>query len=86
MIAQLEMGERQPSRKLLAKVSEALDLSTEDEEELFVAYGFTPATATLEQLSVYLRSHKTLPPDHAERLARLFELASERARWEQERE
>ena len=78
MIAQLEMGERQPSRKLLIRLCEALTLSDEDEDQLYVAYGFTPSPGTLEQLSAHLRANKSLPPDQAERLAKLFQLAYER--------
>lgn len=79
MIAQLEMGERQPSRKLLIRLCGALDLSAENEDQLYVAYGFTPSPGTLEQLTAHLRANKSLPPEQAERLTRLFQLAYERS-------
>ena len=79
MIAQLEMGERRPSRKLLMRLTQALQLSTEAGDRLHVAYGFTPAGETPEQIAAFLRADKQLAPDQAERIADLVRHAYDRA-------
>ena len=79
MVAQLEMGERRPSRKLLARIGEALRLSEEDTHRLYVAYGFTPEGDTPEQIAAFLRADKRLTSHQAERLALLVRRAYERA-------
>jgi len=83
MVAQLEMGERRPSRKLLERLTEALELSGEDLDRLLVAYGFTPGGDTPEQIAAFLRADKHLSPEQAERLAKLVRRAYEQALREQ---
>lgn len=86
MIAQLETGERRPSRKLLARLTGAMELATEDEDRLLVAYGFTPDGDTPEQIAAFLRADKRLDADHAERLSQLVRDAYDRALHEQSAE
>lgn len=75
MIAQVEMGERRPSRKLLARLSTALALNAETEHRLYVAFGYTPDGDTPEQIAAFLRADKHLSPDQAERIAALVRQA-----------
>ena len=86
MIAQLEMGERRPSRKLLARLAEAIPLSSEDEDRLYVAYGFTPSGETPEQIAAFLRADKHLAPEQAEQIASLVRRAYEQALRERSRD
>lgn len=79
MVAQVEAGERRPSRKLLARLSEAMQLAAEAEDQLRVAFGFTPAGDTPEQIAAFLRADKHLDSDQAERIADLVRLAYEQA-------
>jgi transcriptional regulator with XRE-family HTH domain len=75
MIAQVEMGERRPSRKLLARLARALELDAQTEDRLHVAFGYTPGGDTPEQIAAFLRADKRLSPDQAERLAALVRQA-----------
>lgn len=79
MVAQLEMAERRPSRKALGRLGEALRLSTEDTDNLQVAFGFTPEGDTPEQIAAFLRADKRLSPEAAERLATVMREAYDRA-------
>ena len=78
-MAQLEMGERRPSRKLLTRLGTAMGLSADDQQRLQVAYGFSPAGDTPGQIAAFLRADKRLSGDQAERLANLVREAYERA-------
>ena len=78
MLAQVELGERRPSRKLLARVSRALGLAREDEDHLVVAFGFTAARGAPDQIAAFLRADKRLQPEQAERLAELIRRAYQR--------
>lgn len=80
MVAQVEGGERRPSRKLLAKVSAALGIEAAAENRLLVAFGFTPESDTPEQIAAFLRADKNLAPGEAEALARLVRYAYEQMR------
>ena len=75
MVAQLEIGERRPSRKLLSRLCQAMGVSSEAEDRLYLAYGFTPAGETPEQIAAFLRADKNLSPEQAERLADLIRTA-----------
>lgn len=79
MLAQLEASERKPSRKLLARLVAALELTPEEEHELHVCFGFTPEADTPEQIAAFLRADKQLDPHQAEQLANLVRDAYQRA-------
>jgi transcriptional regulator with XRE-family HTH domain len=79
MIGQIEIGERQPSRKLLRRLCDAMNLSEEDERQLVLAYEFRPPGETPEQIEAFLRADKNLAPDQAERIANLVREAYEKA-------
>ena len=72
MVAQLEMGERRPSQKLIRALCQAMQASEEQERQLFLAYDFRPTGETPEQIAAFLRADKNLSPDQAERLAQLI--------------
>src|SRR5437867_4415297 len=63
MVAQLEIGERRPSRKLLARLAEAMSLPNEELDRMLVAYGFTPGGETPDQIAAVLRADKHLTPE-----------------------
>lgn len=75
MIAQIEMGERRPSRKMLARLAEALLLDTDKEHQLYVAFGYTPDADAPEQIAAFLRADKHLSLEQAERLSDLLRKA-----------
>lgn len=78
MIAQVETGERRPSRKLLTRISRALELEAEEEDGLILAFGFTTARSTPDQIAAFLRADKHLRPDQAVRLADIVRRAYDR--------
>ncbi len=84
MISQVEGGERRPSRKLLVRLTAALDLRSAEEDQLLVAFGFTPDKGTPEQIAAFLRADKHLTPYQAEKLAWLIRTTYEAMRRETE--
>jgi len=79
MVAQLEIGERWPSQKLVRTLCRAMNASADDERQLLLAYEFRPTGETPEQIAAFLRSDKNLTPDQAERIAALVRKAYENA-------
>lgn len=79
MIAQIERGERRPSRKLLHKLAEAMRTPSEKEDQLIAAFRFVPFGQTPEQVAALLRADKNLNLEQAERIAALVREAYERA-------
>jgi transcriptional regulator with XRE-family HTH domain len=77
MVTQIEMAERRPSRKLLARLSEAMMLSEQDDDQLHVAFGFTPSGDTPTQVAAFLRADKQLTLEEADRLSDLIRRAYE---------
>lgn len=79
MVAQLESGERRPSKKLAHALCQALQVSLEEERQLLLAYEITPAGHAPEQISAFLRADKNLTPDQAEKISALVREAYEKA-------
>jgi transcriptional regulator with XRE-family HTH domain len=79
MVAQLETGERRPSRKMLIMIGAALDLPSEDEHQLLAAYRFLPLGQTQDQIVALLRADKNLTDDQAQRIASIVREAYQRA-------
>ena len=79
MVAQIETGERRPSRKMLQVIGEAVHIDTDDERQLLAAYDFLPAGQTTEQIEALLRSDKNLTSEQAERIATFVREAYARA-------
>jgi transcriptional regulator with XRE-family HTH domain len=79
MVAQLEIGERWPSQKLIQTLCRAMNASADDERQLLLAYEFRPTGETPEQIATFLRADKNLTPEQAERIAELVRKAYERA-------
>ena len=77
MVAQLEIGERRPSQKLLRTLCRAMNASADDERQLLLAYEFRPTGETPEQIAAFLRADKNLTPEQAERIAGLVREAYE---------
>ncbi len=78
MVAQLEIGERRPSRKLLRSICDAMSITPEDEQQLLLSYEFTPSGETPEQIAAYLRADKNLSQEQAERIMDLVRAAYNR--------
>jgi transcriptional regulator with XRE-family HTH domain len=79
MVAQLEIGERRPSQKLIRTLCRAMNAAADDERQLMLAYEFRPTGETPEQITAFLRADKNLTPDQAERIAALVRKAYENA-------
>lgn len=79
MVAQIETGERRPSRKMLQAISGAVNADADDERQLLAAYNFLPAGQTTEQIEALLRSDKNLTPEQADRIAAFVREAYARA-------
>ena len=79
MVAQLEIGERWPSQKLIRTLCRAMNASADDERQLLLAYEFRPTGETPEQLAAFLRADKSLTPEQAERIVELVRKAYESA-------
>jgi transcriptional regulator with XRE-family HTH domain len=79
MVAQLEIGERRPSQKLLRTLCGAMHASADDERQLLLAYEFRPTGETPEQIAAFLRADKNLKPEQAERIAELVRKAYKNA-------
>lgn len=79
MVAQLEIGERRPSQKLIRELCRAMGASVEDEHQLLLAYDFSPSGETPEQIKALLRADKNLNPDQVDRIANLVREAYEKA-------
>ena len=73
--AQLEIGERRPSQKLLRTLCGAMHASADDERQLLLAYEFRPTGETPEQIAAFLRADKNLKPEQAEWIAELVRKA-----------
>jgi len=78
MVAQIEIGERRPSRKMLRALGQGANASSEEEDRLFAAYDFIPSGQTPEQIAALLRADKQLTAEQAERIAALVREAYER--------
>lgn len=85
MVAQLETGERRPSRKLVHVLCQSMNASVEDEQQLLLAYAFSPSGETPEQIAAFLRADKNLTPDQAENIVGLVRKAYERALSERQK-
>ncbi len=72
MVAQLEIGERRPSRKIIEALARAMNLSKTDTQQLLVAYAFSPSGQTPEQIEAFLRADKNLSAEQAEKLAKIL--------------
>ncbi len=72
MIAQLEIGERRPSRKLIHNLCRAMQLPEEDEQPLLLAYEFRPSGEPSEQIAAFLRADKNLTPEQQEALTKII--------------
>jgi transcriptional regulator with XRE-family HTH domain len=79
MVAQLEIGERRPSQKLVRTLCRAMNAVADDERQLMLAYEFRPTGETPEQITAFLRADKNLTPEQAERIAELVRKAYESA-------
>lgn len=80
MIAQIEGGKRQPSRKLALTLCGAVHASTEDTGQLLLAYEMTPPPSnTLDQIAAVLRADGQLTSSQAEQIITLAQEAYERA-------
>ena len=79
MVAQLEIGERRPSQKLIRTLCRAMNAAADDERQLMLAYEFRPTGETPEQITAFLRADKNLTSDQAERIAALVRKAYENA-------
>jgi transcriptional regulator with XRE-family HTH domain len=79
MIAQLESGERRPSRKMLYILCRALSATKEEEQQLLAAYEFLPSGQTPEQIAALLRADKNLTPEQVEQISNLVREAYEKA-------
>jgi transcriptional regulator with XRE-family HTH domain len=77
MVAQLEIGERRPSQKLLRTLCSAMNAVADDERQLMLAYEFRPTGETPEQIAAFLRADKNLTSEQAERIAGLVREAYE---------
>jgi len=77
MVAQLEIGERWPSQKLVRTMCRAMNAAADDERQLMLAYEFRPTGETPEQIATFLRADKNLTPEQAERIAGLVREAYE---------
>lgn len=71
MVAQLEIGERRPSKKILQAMCQAVRASEDDERQLLAAYDFLPSGQTPEQIVTLLRADKHLSAEQVERIAAL---------------
>ena len=80
MVAQLETGERRPSKKLVHRLCEAMLASDDDEGQLLLAYDFSPSGETPDQIEAFLRADKNLTSEQVEMIATLVREAYERAR------
>lgn len=78
MVAQLEIGERSPSRKLISGLIKAMNGSGEDERQVLLAYEFKPSGQTPEQIAAFLRADKNLSAGDAERIAQIVREAYEK--------
>lgn len=79
MIAQLEIGERKPSRKVLKAICAAMNVSEDDERQLLLAYQYSPIGETPEQIEAFLRADRNLRPEQVQSIAALVREAYERA-------
>lgn len=79
MVAQLEIGERKPSRKVLKAMCEAMSVSEDDERQLLLAYQYSPLGETPEQIEAFLRADRNLRPEQVQSIAALVREAYERA-------
>ena len=77
MVAQLEIGERRPSQKLVRTLCSAMNAVADDERQLMLAYEFRPTGETPEQIAAFLRADKNLTSEQAERIAGLVREAYE---------
>lgn len=82
MIAQLEIGERRPSRKLIHSLCRAMHISEKDEQQLLLAYEFSPSGQTTEQIAAFLRADKNLTPEQKEALTKIIREKYEQYRGE----
>lgn len=71
MIAQLELGERRPSQKLLKTLSQAFNMKGEEEAQLFLAYDFSSSSEAPDQIAAFLRADNNLTPEQAEDIAKI---------------
>ncbi len=78
MIAQLEIGDRSPSRKLLGKLCRVMAISIDEEGQLMLAYNFSPSGEAPEQIEAFLRADKRLSYDQAERISSMVREAYEK--------
>lgn len=78
MVAQLEIGERRPSQKLIRELCNAMEASEEDERQLLLAYDFSPSGETPEQIEAFLRADKNLTYEQATQIANLVREAYEK--------
>lgn len=83
MVAQLEIGERKPSRKVLKALCAAMNSSEDDERQLLVAYQYSPLGETPEQIEAFLRADRNLRPEQVQSIAALVREAYERALTEE---
>lgn len=79
MVAQLEIGERKPSRKMLKAMCDAMSVSEDDERQLLLAYQYSPVGETPEQIEAFLRADRNLRPEQVQSIAALVREAYERA-------
>lgn len=79
MVAQIETGERKPSRKMLQALCQAVNTSDQEADRLFTAFDFIPAGQTPEQVAALLRADKNLSSEQVERIVSLVREAYERA-------
>jgi transcriptional regulator with XRE-family HTH domain len=78
MVAQLEIGERWPSQKLIRTLCSAMNAAADEERQLLLAYEFRPTGETPEQIAAFLRADKNLTLEQAERIANLVRKAYEK--------
>ncbi len=72
MVAQLEGGERRPSRQMLRLLCRAFNASEEEEQRLLAAYAFLPPGDTSDQIVALLRADRNLTYEQVERLGRFI--------------
>ena len=71
MIAQLEIGERRPSRKLLSELCQAMNVEPEAKRQLMLAFDYSPEGETPEQIEAFLRADKRLSYEQADAIVQI---------------
>ncbi len=71
MVAQIEIGERRPSRKVIQRLCEAMAASEDNCRLLLLAYDYTPSGETPDRIETFLRADKNLLPEQVEQIAAL---------------